>query len=397
MVQSPEFPVMVEEVTPVIWVTCLPDECHRSFPLNIDLFSPSGNSIARGRFKIQANKPNGFIPMQPFRFQLSEPGTYRLEFRVNEDPHFELSFLAIDSNELNDDIALALEGIDHAREHMDELKRRTRKFIKSGAYGVIRDRKPKGNTIEYSFRFQVREAIPNKWRFLFGDAIHGLRAPCDHLINALGAKYGFNPNSRLEFPVSTQLGTVDITSGNGDGFAKWRFDKKRFPIALLDVLEKLQPFNPYTTSRGNLVNEHHPLRILHDFWNRDKHKARLVVTAVNPANLITYPGFASNVSASGGSVSSHSSGVSFQRDGGPMEVIFDVVSTAGQVVEDGTVFATVTLPISGDPNDIKTPFVVQVTLDKDSEVAPCYPAYPLLVDLHDFVRNEIITRLVPFL
>jgi len=120
----------------------------------------------------------------------------------------------------------------------------------------------------YIVRLKVFKPVPLRLSVIFGEIIHNLRSALDHLVCRLVEGYGGAAKHHHSFPIHTA--EVDFIR---DVLCR---DKKRRPPSPLkgipvgsDVWALIEGAQPY--KRGNAAKDH-PLYILNDFWNGDKHR-----------------------------------------------------------------------------------------------------------------------------
>lgn len=166
--------------------------------------------------------------------------------------------------------------IERANENIHNLRDEQSEFIRSylSSYGLRREYDPEaqelvvkavGDDIEINPRFSV----------LIGEIVHNLRSSLDHVVYAL-ATQGKPPTvhdepwtKEISFPVLIK------TPKKGKKFeAACHAKIKCVPGRAVATLESLQPY------RDGRAAEDHPLAILQDFSNTDKHRLLLVIGAV---------------------------------------------------------------------------------------------------------------------
>ena len=139
------------------------------------------------------------------------------------------------------------------------------------------------NTIGYTDVAVVLSPVTRKsprlliWGAIVGDVVHNLASALDNIVAALAA---INPSPPVAHTAAERQ--VHSTHRRTQGFPScgdrrdWPSQMDRY-LFFVDrdlvhrLIEPLQPF--VARERRGLDPKHHPLRILHDLWNRDKHHA----------------------------------------------------------------------------------------------------------------------------
>jgi hypothetical protein len=155
-----------------------------------------------------------------------------------------------------------------ADEHLEVLIREVRRFKESKPYRVIHEIDPQtGERLIHAV--PLRDPDP-ELSLVLGDLVHNLSAALDHAVFGLSVYEAGRPLNRPEmesigFPIS-----VDELA-----FAKAASTKLRFlDDGPRSVIEAAQPF--HHASKAASLN--HPLAVLHEMWNADKHRTLLLVT-----------------------------------------------------------------------------------------------------------------------
>ena len=156
---------------------------------------------------------------------------------------------------------LARHRLAWASGRLDYFERDTDIFLSGGPYEVVSRIQPEGDVrsrIKYSFR--VRREAPLLLRFRAADAIHNLRAVVDNLVWGLGQLYGADERLSLEFHKSSDSRST-----------KYLSKTKRLPIEIQQWIVNQQPYN---RPAGQPPSD---LHLLHQLWNRDKHRLPLLM------------------------------------------------------------------------------------------------------------------------
>ena len=171
----------------------------------------------------------------------------------------------------------ALNGVrlklDRAGMHLQSLRESIATFLEAGAYGetarfyadeqltqeigkpggppVVRT----GTSFYVGFHFLERSTAPHEWGTVIGDCLHNMRSALDHLVYALAGSAA--RNARTEFPIF-----VDRD--------QFRSKQGRLLRGVADdavtVIKWVQPYR--WGARASI----HPLWILHELNNIDKHR-----------------------------------------------------------------------------------------------------------------------------
>ncbi len=159
--------------------------------------------------------------------------------------------------------------LERAREHLDVLTAEIDHFTASRPYEVVHeDDANTGEQLLYAVPVQRPDPALG---LVLGDLVHDLSAALDHAIYGLSVTHAERPLSErarrsLGYPIHL----------DGHEFERQGRPKLRFlPAQLQAVIVADQPFQgPTDTARLN-----HPLEVLRELWNADKHRSLLLVTA----------------------------------------------------------------------------------------------------------------------
>lgn len=127
---------------------------------------------------------------------------------------------------------------------------------------------------EQIFQVRVNQEPPPTLGIVVGEVVHNLRSALDHIACVLPLVRGARRPTKPQFPVF-DLRDPDPAQPNRRAFI--RHYKGRvgdiIPRAY-DFIESIQPYHPTSDPAG-----WHPLAMLEDLWNHDKHNAIHIVTA----------------------------------------------------------------------------------------------------------------------
>ncbi len=155
-------------------------------------------------------------------------------------------------------------------EQVAAICREVKAFESANAYELRTDREVKtSGQIEYTCFAVERQAPPDHWPLLLGEAIHNLRASLDHAVWAATAPPA--RSSRTAFPIAS----------DPKKFSEQRDRIAGVPVKVRSLIEEAQPFK---TNPGE--PEHAWLAILADLSNADKHREITTVAA-----KVEVPGF----------------------------------------------------------------------------------------------------------
>ncbi|HST08250.1 MAG TPA: hypothetical protein VLJ83_08755 [Gemmatimonadaceae bacterium] len=154
--------------------------------------------------------------------------------------------------------------LEWARKHLDRLDESIRIFRESTPCHLTIQFNPKTGAND-AYVTQLRPMDPD-WSMMVGDIVHGMRSSLDNITYALARKHSgeaaANGSTELQFPICDHpLGWYNP--------AKKKGQKRRVallsPLAQAEV-ERLQPYN------GRYPGDFHPLTVLRDLSNIDKHR-----------------------------------------------------------------------------------------------------------------------------
>lgn len=165
-------------------------------------------------------------------------------------------------------------------------------FIKDAKYQVVRaEFNPKTQKQVHRLRVEGPESPPHDWGVLIGEIAHNLRSALDGLTWQLALLQTDTPASRTQFPVFRIRRTK--RKGPGKNLIPHFEDGGRNMIRDLSrphqaVIEGLQP---YKRRRGVRVSpSYHPLYLLSEINNADKHRTLQVAATTTGAFEIASSG-----------------------------------------------------------------------------------------------------------
>lgn len=140
-----------------------------------------------------------------------------------------------------------------AKEHLEDLRERLRRFRESEPCGIVREDDLKKR--KHIIHFRIK-SIPEKIPLVVGDFLYCLRSSLDQLVWALAKVPGSYPD-RTQFPI---LDHVDTGT-----FSRCTFG---VPTNAVKIIESLQPYNGQTPA----AIKSHLLWRLNKLCNIDKHR-----------------------------------------------------------------------------------------------------------------------------
>ncbi len=161
-----------------------------------------------------------------------------------------------------------------SKEHFLMLQDEIARFLQSNPYQLIGEFHTDAIRQQESYvvRVQARSHPPDHWSLIIGDCLYNLRSGLDHLVRHLSKRHSGTADGPTEFPIFK----------NRDSFHK--MDRSKNPstptrwsglhkIRLIDptaqtIIEGLQPYY-----RRDGPIDLHPLWLLHELSNEDKHAA----------------------------------------------------------------------------------------------------------------------------
>ena len=148
--------------------------------------------------------------------------------------------------------------------------------------------------------------LPVEWSIIAGEAVHQLRSSLDHLVHALVVSEGrVKPTVRTQFPIL-----------DSEDNRKFRDRTEGISSTAAAIIESLQPYHPSWTHR---LHEH-PLCILRDLSNTDKHRNIVMVQVDVKADDILMPNDAFGVTVYWNTAKTDAKHLSFYTDNPEMDV-----------------------------------------------------------------------------
>jgi len=251
--------------------------------------------------------------------------------------------------------------------YIQDFELKSRSFFSGKPYAIVCEEEPKGVNKIVRYRFIVLRGIPVNLRIPISGCIAELRAILDNLVWGLSQITGASPSCGIDFPIYLTESSLNLKEGT---FEKWvRVNQavlSKFPTGALDLIHHLQPFNPYN---GSQVGSSHPIYVLNKLSNQDKHKMPLKVSGVNQDGPFHLPG--------------------------PLTICGGTTFQVGKILEHNSVILEMIVPASQPTQNFQVSAMTYIAFDKNSPASSA-PVYQFLVNMHDFVRDEVFTKFEPF-
>ena len=240
--------------------------------------------------------------------------------------------------------------VKRARQNVSSFDRISRNFFKPPPYEMITEREPRIENDFFTINIQPTKFTPRSLGFIFAECIHNLRSVVDNVIWQLGQNHG-TPEG-ISFPVTFHPNVFSARLNDGVN------NLSLLPHDALTLIEQLQPYH--------LDNPHdHPLWILSRLWNNDKHRTAVMVAAISNETLINIDPVATITIS------------------GPQPLDRDFQLTGIAVLQNIEI-------------DVQVQFAHEIILEIDGPVAGGANARALLLELHNFVRDEVVNKFEPF-
>ena len=143
-------------------------------------------------------------------------------------------------------------------EHLLELDDAVHQYLNADPAGIQRQVQPDGETSVIAF--VVKEQPPVELAILAGEVVYQMRSALDHLANQLVRAAGNTPTRSTSFPAAIERPQAGINVSGG-------VDSRP-----LQIIEGLQPYQRRDQP------EKHPLAVLNELWNIDKHRNLALAT-----------------------------------------------------------------------------------------------------------------------
>jgi hypothetical protein len=166
-----------------------------------------------------------------------------------------------------------LKRVQRAKRHLDDLNAEIARFLEADPYPITQE--PDPDRGGHLFRIHVKAELPESIGLIFGDFVHNLSASLDNLMFEL-----------LGAPAAGWVRPFPVCYQPAD-FAKIEPSlRQQVSDKVFRIIESVQPFHAVDASDPRTR-----LRLLHDFWNEDKHRTTTPVVLANyVATAVAYRG-----------------------------------------------------------------------------------------------------------
>ncbi|QCO97909.1 hypothetical protein FCN77_09520 [Arthrobacter sp. 24S4-2] len=170
-------------------------------------------------------------------------------------------------------MSASTQKFDRAREHLLRLNNELQAYLDADPITLVRQFQPEGKMPFIAVR--VKQQPPVSLSVLVGEIAHQLRSGVDHIANGLVLVAGNAPTSRTSFPVCLRPPTRLSVSGGVTAEN----------LAQVDAVQPYRQGNP----------ESHPLHILNELWNVDKHRNLRLTALINACQYASALEFARRI------------------------------------------------------------------------------------------------------
>ncbi len=247
--------------------------------------------------------------------------------------------------------------------HFDALKRAMDQFVESESDSPIFDFE--SDDAQGVIKLRIVRPIPPDWGLVIGDCIFNFRAALDHLICEVVLANGGTDITKTEFPIFLDPLVYGETSRKTGAPSRRSglFKIAGVPSLAETIIEGLQPYN-----RRAGPQDRHPLWLLHEISNEDKHRSIHIALA----------------SLQDGAVSAS----------GNIDGITYIRALSGYI-EDGAVIATYP-PWGERPPEfkmkVKFEFATDIAFDPKGP-GRGLPVFDTLIEMAEFITAEVLPPL----
>lgn len=251
-----------------------------------------------------------------------------------------------------------------AWDHLEVIHEELVVYHGGDATGIDREFNPQ--TRQRTYRFRIIRPLPPTVAILVGEALYNLMSGLDHLANLLTPE-GAEPTT---FPIFKNRSRFQRTGRDGTFIPKsGEFRIRDMPCEAKRLVREVQPYQ-----RGN-DSQAHPLWLLHELANHDKHHALILSTSTSLASHLV-----------------------IQTVDGPRLVEGGPYSMFYGPKDDGSVLATVSIPpdFSDDefPVSIKAAFTETIA---EPNIEPAVELVAVLNDILEYVIKDVMMlRIEPY-
>jgi len=293
--------------------------------------------------------------------------------------------------------------LNQARKRIDEFKSELKSYLDSEPFKVVKRIEQTEESATAIFTLRLFEEPPDALGLTYGEAIAQLRATCDNLIVALGAVHlGNHKHKRsLAFPATLDRSPGPI-GGNKD-FESWA-NRFPFPEPVLHHLRLISPFSECQSPDGRVwTGVTHPLYVLAELSNQDKHRVPLVVSAHHAgstlAGLPIFMGLQPVVVGSPGVSAFASFSVRSRIAGAKEDEWIDhqvgTLSMGGKL-SDCAEIARMSVPIGTCLDAVSAPISLEVVLGESAAAGAGQNCEQLIERLFGFVEHAVVKGMSRF-
>ena len=171
--------------------------------------------------------------------------------------------------------------------HYRALQAEIENFFKPDVDPPVFNFEPGSDKGSIPIHFRIKKPLPLEWSVIVGDCLYNLRSALDHIVSSLILMHGGKLTNRNEFPIFFkrdnyfEIDTKGKPTGRIGGLTK----VKGLPDGAATAIEALQPYNGKKWSP-----DLHPLWLLHELSNHDKHRLVNVVHAAITSGYVSVSG-----------------------------------------------------------------------------------------------------------
>lgn len=281
-----------------------------------------------------------------------------------------------------DSFKLAQARLECAASQIKELHLRAQELARSGEFDLVTEiREGQSGHKNIKKSLDPNKPLAIELGLIFGEAIHQLRSACDNVVYGFFLARGLPAGTQLRsvaFPVTSQMNGEDFK----DSFEAW---SARFlpPKQIGDLLLSLQPFNAYSEREWLLFARGlHPLRVLDDLWNYDKHQSPLALSVAHVDTISRFGGIKIS-----GPVKDTIINVQLGEKNARI-----LMEKSGGTNFPGEKSVRMTFQPDHTAGEIRVEPVIDIRLSQPGFSYDGLPALALVKHLHSFVTHEVIGK-----
>ena len=172
-----------------------------------------------------------------------------------------------------------------AEEHLEYLTRAIRGWDYSGAHELVREGGIASG--EYRWRIKILHSPPVCWSPVIGEFLYNVHSALDHLAWELACRHSApsEPAGTVTYPIFKNKTRFWRKNKTGDYHRQSGAHRlERVPDDAREYIEETQPY-----TQGD-ASPWHPLWLLHELSNEDKHKTLHVVVSALASNRLSIDG-----------------------------------------------------------------------------------------------------------